>query len=148
VTHLIGAPDFRRTLLTIASGALLVGAGMSVGQAVERKKPEAAAAPKINAAVEDDYQEAQAAYRREYVRRAEAAYQRLLERRVEEPRQREAGPPRRTARESRAQAWRIHGAAACFLKAADVARIAYAEMNAQGRQFLKYVCARNGISLP
>jgi hypothetical protein len=43
---------------------------------------------------------------------------------------------------------RISGAAACFLKDREGALAAYQRLDAQGRQFLRYVCNRNGITMP
>ncbi len=43
---------------------------------------------------------------------------------------------------------RLLGASYCFLKDAKKANEIYRRMNAQGRQFLRYVCDRNGIGLP
>jgi pSer/pThr/pTyr-binding forkhead associated (FHA) protein len=46
------------------------------------------------------------------------------------------------------KAWRIIGASQCFLKNRDGATQAWNKLDAQGRQFLKYVCSRNAITVP
>jgi hypothetical protein len=46
------------------------------------------------------------------------------------------------------KAWRIIGASSCFLKDRNGAVTAYNKLDAQGRQFLKYVCSRNAIIVP
>jgi hypothetical protein len=43
---------------------------------------------------------------------------------------------------------RIIGASSCLLKKPERARAAYDELDAPGRMFLKYVCERNGVTLP
>jgi hypothetical protein len=43
------------------------------------------------------------------------------------------------------KAWRIIGASHCFLNHKDKAAEAYAKLDKQGQQFLKYVCQRNKI---
>jgi hypothetical protein len=50
--------------------------------------------------------------------------------------------------EQPAKAYRIKGASACFLKDRANAKAAYKELDATGREFLKYVCARNSVALP
>ena len=45
-------------------------------------------------------------------------------------------------------AWRLIGACRCFLKDKPGAQEAFSQLDEQGRVFLRYVCGRNGISLP
>jgi hypothetical protein len=45
-------------------------------------------------------------------------------------------------------AWRVIGAAHCFLKDAERARDVYGKLDDQGKAFLRYVCSRNTITLP
>jgi pSer/pThr/pTyr-binding forkhead associated (FHA) protein/tetratricopeptide (TPR) repeat protein len=46
------------------------------------------------------------------------------------------------------KAWRIIGASSCFLKDKTGASAAWGKLDATGRSFLKYVCARSGITVP
>jgi pSer/pThr/pTyr-binding forkhead associated (FHA) protein len=46
------------------------------------------------------------------------------------------------------KAWRIIGASNCFLKDRSGAMSAYSKLDPTGRQFLKYVCSRNAITIP
>jgi len=46
------------------------------------------------------------------------------------------------------KAWRIVGASSCFLKDKDAATKAFNKLDSQGKQFLKYVCSRNGMMVP
>ena len=46
------------------------------------------------------------------------------------------------------KAWRIIGASQCFLKNREGAVQAWNKLDAQGRQFLKYVCSRNQVTVP
>jgi hypothetical protein len=46
------------------------------------------------------------------------------------------------------QAWKLIGGSYCFLKDQAGAQKAWANLDETGRSFLKYVCKRNGISLP
>jgi hypothetical protein len=46
------------------------------------------------------------------------------------------------------QAWRIIGAASCFLNERAGAAEAWAQLDPQGRQFLQHVCSRSRINLP
>jgi pSer/pThr/pTyr-binding forkhead associated (FHA) protein len=46
------------------------------------------------------------------------------------------------------KAWRIIGASNCFLKDRNGALQAWNKLDAQARQFLKYVCSRNSITVP
>jgi len=46
------------------------------------------------------------------------------------------------------KAWRIIGASNCFLKDRNGAMQAYGKLDPTGRQFLKYVCSRNAITIP
>jgi hypothetical protein len=46
------------------------------------------------------------------------------------------------------KAWRIVGASSCFLKDKDAASKAFNKLDPQGKQFLKYVCSRTGLTLP
>jgi hypothetical protein len=46
------------------------------------------------------------------------------------------------------KAWRIIGASYCFLKDRGGAVSAFGKLDAQGKQFLKYVCSRNAITVP
>jgi hypothetical protein len=46
------------------------------------------------------------------------------------------------------KAWRIVGASSCFLKDRGGAVQAWNKLDAMGRQFLKYVCSRNAITVP
>lgn len=45
------------------------------------------------------------------------------------------------------RAWRVIGASQCFLKHKSDAHEAWAHLDGQGRQFLQYVCKRNGVAL-
>ncbi|HZS35850.1 MAG TPA: hypothetical protein VFF06_03440 [Polyangia bacterium] len=45
------------------------------------------------------------------------------------------------------RAWRVIGASHCFLKDTSEAREAWSHLDAQGKQFLKYVCSRSGVGL-
>jgi hypothetical protein len=45
-------------------------------------------------------------------------------------------------------AWRLIGASSCFLKDKPAAREAYGMLDSQGQAFLKYVCARQSVSIP
>ncbi len=45
-------------------------------------------------------------------------------------------------------AWRLIGGAACFLQDRAAALEAFENLDAQGRSFVKYVCARHGLKLP
>jgi hypothetical protein len=45
-------------------------------------------------------------------------------------------------------AWKLIGAARCFLKDKPGAQEAWGKLDQEGRTFLRYVCARNAISLP
>ena len=47
-----------------------------------------------------------------------------------------------------AKAWRLIGASYCFLKDRGGAVSAFGKLDAQGKQFLKYVCSRNAITVP
>ncbi len=47
-----------------------------------------------------------------------------------------------------AKAWRIIGASNCFLKDRTGAMSAWGKLDPTGRQFLKYVCSRNAITIP
>ncbi len=47
-----------------------------------------------------------------------------------------------------AKAWRLIGASYCFLKDRAGAVSAFGKLDAQGKQFLKYVCSRNTITVP
>jgi pSer/pThr/pTyr-binding forkhead associated (FHA) protein len=46
------------------------------------------------------------------------------------------------------RAWRIIGASSCFLKDRNGAVAAYGKLDGQGRNFLKYVCSRQAITIP
>jgi hypothetical protein len=46
------------------------------------------------------------------------------------------------------KAWRLIGASYCFLKDRSGAVTAFGKLDAQGKQFLKYVCSRNSITVP
>jgi ABC transport system ATP-binding/permease protein len=52
------------------------------------------------------------------------------------------------AKAAPSKAWRIIGASNCFLKDRNGAMSAWNKLDAQGRQFLKYVCSRNAITVP
>jgi pSer/pThr/pTyr-binding forkhead associated (FHA) protein/tetratricopeptide (TPR) repeat protein len=55
---------------------------------------------------------------------------------------------KKAARSQPAKAWRIIGASNCFLKDRNGAVAAWNKLDAQGRQFLKYVCSRNAVAVP
>jgi pSer/pThr/pTyr-binding forkhead associated (FHA) protein len=55
---------------------------------------------------------------------------------------------KKAARSQPAKAWRIIGAASCFLKDRNGAMQAWNKLGAQERSFLKYVCSRNAITVP
>jgi hypothetical protein len=46
-----------------------------------------------------------------------------------------------------AKAWRVVGASSCFLKDLAGAREAYSRLGEREREFLRYVCARNALTL-
>ncbi len=46
------------------------------------------------------------------------------------------------------QAWRVIGGSYCFLKDRAGAQKAWGKLDSNGQAFLKYVCSRNGLSLP
>jgi len=47
-----------------------------------------------------------------------------------------------------AKAWRLIGASSCFLKDKTNAATAWTKIGNQDKQFLRYVCQRNGITVP
>ena len=49
---------------------------------------------------------------------------------------------------SNGKAWRIIGASSCFLKDKNGAVAAWNKLSTMDRQFLKYVCQRNTITIP
>ncbi len=51
----------------------------------------------------------------------------------------DADPPR---------AWRVIGAASCFLKDRAGALEAWSHVDGQAQSFLQYVCKRNGVAIP
>ena len=55
---------------------------------------------------------------------------------------------RTCVKEQPGRAWRLIGASACMLKDRATAVDAYGKLDAQGRNFLKYVCSRSNITLP
>src|SRR5262249_54174224 len=55
---------------------------------------------------------------------------------------------KKASRQSPSKAWRIIGASYCFLKDRGGAAQAWSKLDAQGRQFLKYVCGRNAMTVP
>ena len=55
---------------------------------------------------------------------------------------------KRAAKSQPTRAWRIIGAASCFLKDRSGAMQAWNKLGAQERSFLKYVCSRNAITVP
>ena len=55
---------------------------------------------------------------------------------------------RKAAKSEPLKAWRIIGAASCFLKDRTGAMAAWNKLGPQERSFLKYVCSRNAISVP
>ena len=55
---------------------------------------------------------------------------------------------RKAAKSEPLKAWRIIGAASCFLKDRNGAMAAWNKLGPQERSFLKYVCSRNAISVP
>jgi hypothetical protein len=139
MTHPIGTARFMYGILGVAAGTMLFGAGIWAGRVLERR---AAPPPAAVAADEDcdcdcdsdtdfydegnDYEHAQDAYVHGRYREA-IAY---------------------AARSSDQRSLRIIGAASCFLHDAKSARNVVSHLDPQGRQFLKYVCSRNGITLP
>ena len=52
---------------------------------------------------------------------------------------------RTAVNDSPVRAWRIMGAAACVQKDAKLATDAFRHLDAAGRQYLVYVCQRNGL---
>ncbi len=82
-----------------------------------------------NAAAEKVYQEAQDAY-------VHGQYANAIEL---------AG---KIKKQQPSKAWRIIGASNCFLKDRNGAMAAWAKLDPTGRQFLKYVCSRNAITIP
>lgn len=44
--------------------------------------------------------------------------------------------------------WRVIGAAECFMHDRAAAREAWSKLGSQERSFLRYVCSRNGVTLP
>ncbi|HEX6836087.1 MAG TPA: FHA domain-containing protein [Polyangia bacterium] len=55
---------------------------------------------------------------------------------------------RKAAKSEPLKAWRIIGAASCFLKDRNGAMSAWNKLGPQERSFLKYVCSRNAITVP
>jgi hypothetical protein len=55
---------------------------------------------------------------------------------------------KKAARSEPLKAWRIIGAASCFLKDRPGALQAWNKLGPQERSFLKYVCSRNAITVP
>jgi pSer/pThr/pTyr-binding forkhead associated (FHA) protein len=55
---------------------------------------------------------------------------------------------KKAAKAQPSKAWRIIGAASCFLKDRGGAMQAWNKLGAQERSFLKYVCSRNAITVP
>ena len=55
---------------------------------------------------------------------------------------------RKAAKSEPLKAWRIIGAASCFLKDRGGAMSAWNKLGPQERSFLKYVCSRNAITVP
>lgn len=55
---------------------------------------------------------------------------------------------RKAAKSEPLKAWRIIGAASCFLKDRNGAMAAWNKLGPQERSFLKYVCSRNAITVP
>jgi pSer/pThr/pTyr-binding forkhead associated (FHA) protein len=55
---------------------------------------------------------------------------------------------KKASRAQPSKAWRIIGAASCFLKDRNGAMQAWNKLGAQERSFLKYVCSRNAITVP
>jgi ABC transport system ATP-binding/permease protein len=55
---------------------------------------------------------------------------------------------KKAARSQPYKAWRIIGAASCFLKDRNGAMQAWNKLGATERNFLKYVCSRNAITVP
>jgi tetratricopeptide (TPR) repeat protein len=55
---------------------------------------------------------------------------------------------KKAAKAQPTQAWRLIGASSCFLKDRGGAVQAWNKLDAQGRNFLKYVCSRNAIAVP
>ena len=55
---------------------------------------------------------------------------------------------KKAAKSEPLKAWRIIGAASCFLKDRNGAMAAWNKLGPQERSFLKYVCSRNAISVP
>ena len=45
------------------------------------------------------------------------------------------------------KAWRLIGASSCFLKDRKAATNAFSHLDAEGKQFVVYVCSRNGVQL-
>ncbi|HEX9103143.1 MAG TPA: FHA domain-containing protein [Polyangia bacterium] len=55
---------------------------------------------------------------------------------------------KKAAKSEPLKAWRIIGAASCFLKDRNGAMSAWNKLGPQERSFLKYVCSRNAITVP
>lgn len=55
---------------------------------------------------------------------------------------------KKAAKSEPLKAWRIIGAASCFLKDRSGAQQAWNKLGPQERSFLKYVCSRNAIAVP
>jgi hypothetical protein len=55
---------------------------------------------------------------------------------------------KKAAKSEPLKAWRIIGAASCFLKDRNGAMQAWNKLGPQERSFLKYVCSRNAITVP
>jgi serine/threonine-protein kinase len=55
---------------------------------------------------------------------------------------------RKFEKEDPKRAWRLIGAASCFLKDKHTATKAWEHSDPMGRQFLKYVCSRNALTIP
>jgi len=95
----------------------------------EKPQPEEAPSGQPNPAAEKLVQDAQDAYvHGQYASAIETA--------------------KKAAKSEPVKAWRIIGAASCFLKDRGGAMQAWNKLGPQERSFLKYVCSRNAITVP
>jgi len=140
MTHPIGGARFMYGILGVAAGTMLFGAGIWAGRALERRD-----APPPVAAERDEDCDCDCDSDEEVAQPAAATDYELAQDAYVHGRYREALAL--AQRSSDQRSLRIIGAASCFMHDEKNARTAFDHLDPQGRQFLKYVCSRNGITL-